>query len=88
MRYRQQQNHEILWHLLGIFKKKTLLCEDYVRQYSDQQKEIKKNEDFIQKYKAGRKAKMARGRQKQLDRLDRMEALDKKEIKPVFCFAK
>lgn len=71
-----------------FLRKKTLLREDYVRQYSSQQKEIKKTEDFIQKYKAGRKAKMARGRQKQLDRLDRMEALDVKEIKPVFRFSK
>ncbi|WP_320952333.1 ribosomal protection-like ABC-F family protein [Hungatella effluvii] len=71
-----------------FLRKKTLLREDYVRQYSAQQKEIKKTEDFIQKYKAGRKAKMARGRQKQLDRLDRMEALDEKEIKPVFRFSK
>lgn len=71
-----------------FLRKKTLLREDYVRQYSSQQKEIKKTEDFIQKYKAGRKAKMARGRQKQLDRLDRMEALDEKEIKPVFRFSK
>ena len=71
-----------------FLRKKALLREDYVRQYSAQQKEIKKTEDFIQKYKAGRKAKMARGRQKQLDRLDRMEALDEKEIKPVFRFSK
>ena len=31
---------------------------------------------------------MARGRQKQLDRLDRMEALDQKEIIPIFQFEK
>lgn len=66
--------------------KKTLLREDYVRQYSAQQREIKKTEEFIRKNIAGRKSKMARGRQKQLDRLDRIEALDQKEIKPVFNF--
>ena len=69
-----------------FLKKKTLLREDYIRQYSAQQREIKKTEEFIQKYKAGRKSKMARGRQKQLDRLDRLEALEEKEIKPCFCF--
>ena len=71
-----------------FLRKKTLLREDYVRQYSAQQKEIRKTEEFIQKYKAGRKAKMARGRQKQLNRLDRMEALSEAEIKPVFHFTK
>ena len=69
-----------------FLRKKTLLREDYVRQYSAQQKEIKKTEEFIRKNIAGRKAKMARGRQKQLDRLDRMEALEQKEIKPHFSF--
>lgn len=29
---------------------------------------------------------MARGRQKQLDRMDKLEALEQKEVKPDFCF--
>ena len=57
-----------------------------MRQYSAQQKEIKKTEEFIRKNIAGRKSKMARGRQKQLDRMDKLEALDQKEIKPTFNF--
>ena len=69
-----------------FLKKKTLLREDYVRQYSAQQREIKKTEEFIRKNIAGRKSKMARGRQKQLDRMDKLEALDQKEIKPMFHF--
>lgn len=69
-----------------FLKKKTLLHDDYIRQYSSQQKEIKKTEEFIRRNMAGRKSKMARGRQKQLDRLDKMEALEQKEIKPVFHF--
>ena len=69
-----------------FLKKKTLLREDYVRQYSAQQREIKKTEEFIRKNIAGRKSKMARGRQKQLDRMDKLEALDQKEIKPTFHF--
>ena len=36
-------------------------------------KGIKKTEEFIRKNIAGRKAKMAQGRQKQLDRMDKME---------------
>lgn len=69
-----------------FLKKKTLLREDYIRQYSAQQKEIKKTEEFIRKNIAGRKSKMARGRQKQLDRMEKMEALDQKEIRPYFQF--
>lgn len=69
-----------------FLKKKTLLREDYIRQYSAQQKEIKKTEEFIRKNIAGRKSRMARGRQKQLDRMDKMDALEQKEIKPVFQF--
>jgi len=34
-------------------KKKTLLREDYVRQYAVQQKEIKKTEEFIRKILQG-----------------------------------
>lgn len=69
-----------------FLKKKTLLREDYIRQYSAQQKEIKKTEEFIRKNIAGRKSKMARGRQKQLDHMDKMDALEQKETKPFFHF--
>lgn len=70
-----------------FLKKKALLREDYIRQYAAQQREIKKTEDFIRKNIAGRKSKMARGRQKQLDRMEKMEALSQKEIKPFFQFS-
>ena len=69
-----------------FLRKKTLLREDYMRQYSAQQKEIKKTEEFIRKNIAGRKSKMARGRRKQLERMEKMEALDQKEIRPCFRF--
>lgn len=69
-----------------FLRKKTLLRENYVRQYAAQQKEIKKTEEFIRKNLAGRKAKMARGRQKQLDRLERLEALEPNERSPHFHF--
>lgn len=70
-----------------FLKKKTRLREDYIRQYSAQQKEIKKTEEFIRKNIAGRKSRMARGRQKQLDRMDKIEALEQKEIRPFFRFS-
>ena len=69
-----------------FLKKKTFLREDYIRQYSAQQKEIKRTEEFIRKNIAGRKSKMAKGRQKQLNRMEKMEALEEKEIKPYFHF--
>ena len=42
--------------------------------YEKQQEYIKKTEEYIDKYRAGIKAKMARGRQSQLNRLERLEA--------------
>lgn len=42
--------------------------------YNKQQEHIKKTEAYIDKYRAGIKSKMARGRQSQLDRLERIEA--------------
>ncbi|RFZ79732.1 ABC transporter ATP-binding protein [Lacrimispora amygdalina] len=69
-----------------FLKKKIQLRENYTKQYSAQQKEIKKTEEFIRKNIAGRKSKMARGRQKQLDHMERLEALEQKEIRPFFRF--
>lgn len=69
-----------------FLKKKTFLREDYIRQYTAQQREIKKTEEFIRRNIAGRKSKMAQGRRKQLERMDKMDALAQKEIKPVFRF--
>lgn len=41
--------------------------------YKKQQEHIRETEEYIRKYKAGIKAKQARGRQSQLNRLDRIE---------------
>jgi ATP-binding cassette subfamily F protein 3 len=41
--------------------------------YRKQQEHIHETEEYIRKYKAGIKAKQARGRQSQLDRLERIE---------------
>jgi len=49
------------------------------RAYEAQQEYIAKTEEYIRKYKAGIKSKMARGRQSQLDRLERIEAPEKTE---------
>lgn len=42
--------------------------------YNAQQEYIRKTEDYIRRFKAGIKSKMARGRQSQLNRLERLEA--------------
>lgn len=69
-----------------FLQKKTLLRQDYIRQYAAQQREIKKTEEFIRKNIAGRKSKMARGRQKQLDRMEKMESIAVTDFKPFFHF--
>ena len=48
----------------------------YRKAYEKQQEHIRETEAFIEKYRAGIKSKMARGRQSQLNRLERMEALE------------
>jgi ATP-binding cassette subfamily F protein 3 len=44
------------------------------KEFESQQAHITHQEEFIRKYKAGQRAKEARGRQKQLDRIDRVTA--------------
>jgi ATP-binding cassette subfamily F protein 3 len=44
------------------------------KEFESQQAHISHQEEFIRKYKAGQRAKEARGRQKQLDRIDRVSA--------------
>ncbi len=43
-------------------------------EYEAQQRHIAKTEDYVRRYGAGQRAREARGRQKRLDRLDRIEA--------------
>ena len=78
--------HKYFGSYAAFTTKKALLREDYIRQYAAQQKEIKKTEAFIRKNIAGQNSKMARGRQKQLAHMDKLEALDQKEIRPSFHF--
>jgi ATP-binding cassette subfamily F protein 3 len=44
------------------------------KEFESQQAHISHQEEFIRKYKAGQRAKEARGRQKQLDRIERVTA--------------
>ncbi len=70
-----------------FLKKREAAREDYLRQYTAQQKEIRKTEEFIRRNIAGQRTKMAQGRRKQLERLERLEAPSLTEITPVFRFS-
>ena len=66
--------------------KKECLEGEHLRQYTAQQREIARTEAYIRKNRAGRNAKMARGRQKKLDRLERLAAPEGRSAPPVFEF--
>lgn len=53
-------------------KQKEHLQADYLRRYQSQQAQIKKTEQFIRKNIAGNNSKIAKGRRKQLERLERL----------------
>jgi len=66
-------------------KKEKILAQE--RAYDKQQKEIKATEAYILKYKAGIKSKQARGRSKQLARLERIEKVYSQETVSQFNFS-
>lgn len=70
-----------------FLKKKAFLQEESIRRYAAQQKKIKETEEFIRRNIAGRKSKMARGRQKQLERIDRLDDPALTEPRPHFEFS-
>lgn len=53
-------------------KVKTERCAALLTAYEKQEEKIKKTEEFIRRYKAGVKAKQARGRESQLKRMERI----------------
>ena len=53
-------------------KAKTLQNESYMKQYEAQQEHIKKTESYIRKYKAGSRSTMAKSREKQLAKIERL----------------
>ena len=53
-------------------KQKELQKESYLRQYEAQKKSIEKAEAYIRKYKAGTRSTMAKSREKQLARVERL----------------
>ncbi|ADO83587.1 ABC-F family ATP-binding cassette domain-containing protein [Ilyobacter polytropus] len=61
----------------GNFTDYTIQKEAYltgaIKSYEKEQDKIKKTEEFIRRYKAGVKSKQARGREKILDRMEKMD---------------
>lgn len=67
------QTHTYRGNYTQFTKVKALNEEAQERAHEKQQEHIRETEEYIRKYKAGIKAKQARGRQSQLDRLERIE---------------
>lgn len=78
----------------GNFSDYTIQKEAYlsgaVKAFEKEQDRIKKIEEYVTRYKAGIKSKQARGRQKLLDRMDKMEnpVFSKKRMKLKFEIAR
>ncbi|MDE5775030.1 MAG: ATP-binding cassette domain-containing protein, partial [Malacoplasma sp.] len=70
----------------SYLKQKTLMVDDYEKRYEKQQKQIEKAEDFIRRNIAGSNSKNARGRRKQLERMEKLPPPSKQKPKPVFSF--
>lgn len=70
-----------------FLKQREHLQEDYIRRYTEQKKSIERLESYIAKNKVrAATAKIARGRQKQLDRIERMDEPAFNILKPVIKF--
>lgn len=67
-------------------KQKELMVDDYEKRFEKQQKQIEKMEDFIRKNIAGSNSKNARGRRKQLERMEKMPPPAKQRPNPTFSF--
>ena len=72
-------NHHALKSYAGNYSRYVELKAEQemaqMRAYEKQQAEIARTEEYIRKYKAGIKSKQARGREKQLSRVERLDAV-------------
>jgi ATP-binding cassette subfamily F protein 3 len=70
-------NYQRIFEFAGNYTRYIDLRAEYMarwaKQYEAQQQQIERTEEFIRRYKAGQRAKQARGRQTLLDRLERVE---------------
>lgn len=70
-----------------FLRQKEFLREDYIRRYAAQQENIRRTEDFIRKNIAGVNTKIAKGRRKQLARMERIASPPFVGSKPNFRFS-
>ena len=70
----------------SYLKQKELMVDDYAKRFEKQQKQIDKMEDFIRRNIAGSNSKNARGRRKQLERMEKLAPPSKERPKPNFYF--
>lgn len=70
-------NHHTMHSFNGNYTRYTVLKAEVelaqMRAYNKQQAEIARTEEYIRRYKAGIKSKQARGRQKKLERVERLD---------------
>ncbi|WP_326716565.1 ABC-F family ATP-binding cassette domain-containing protein [Vagococcus jeotgali] len=59
-------------NLEAAMKQKEAKAEQHLRDYAKQQKEIDKLENYVRKYKAGSRSNMAKSREKQLNKIERL----------------
>lgn len=72
-------------NLTKALKQKEANRETYLRQYESQKKQIAKTEAYIRKYKAGSRSTMAKSREKQLAKVERLTP-PSDAPKPIFRF--
>lgn len=72
-----EMNHHVVNSYNGNYTRYTVLKAEFelaqMRAYNKQQAEIARTEEYIRRYKAGIKSKQARGRQKKLERVERLD---------------
>ncbi|QRN85989.1 ABC-F family ATP-binding cassette domain-containing protein [Clostridia bacterium] len=73
LEFEQGKIYSYVGNYSSFVEKKEQIVENHNKLYAKQQEKIAQTEAYIQKYKAGIKSKQARGRQSQLDRLERLE---------------
>ncbi len=70
-----------------FLRQKQHLREDHIRRYTAQQRQIKKTEEYIRRNIAGVNSKNAKGRRKQLERLERVAPPSGSLVRPTFRFS-
>ena len=65
--------HKYDGNFSSFILQKEMILKGEIKRYEKDQKKIKKMEEYIDRFRAGIKARQAKGRQKILDRIKKME---------------